>query len=153
MKEILEAVKIIAYVNSVSNCANVFPIDKTVACVNSNWPYFVLPWFSVPFEGYSHFQTYNHPTYNEPQLLPKLPLENINLPCDVFNSCLLNVFIFCWRNSVVIILQQKDTYLKPPQPAGGYIFCLILFFQLTTNSTRCSEHSVFVSHSVPVWIL
>jgi len=88
---------------------NLFLLDKIVASVNSvsNWPYFVPAWFWVAFDGYSHSQTSSHPTYNEPQLLPKLPLENVSLSCDVFNSYLINLFIFCWRNSVVIILQQK----------------------------------------------
>ena len=52
-------------------------------------------------------------------------------PYNVFNKCLINCFIFYWRNSVLIILQQKDCLYKSScQPAGGCIFNLISDFLL-----------------------
>jgi hypothetical protein len=56
--------------------------------------------------------------------------------CNIFNKYLINLYIFYWRKSVLIILQQKDyLYKSSYQPAGGCIFKLISDFRLTTTST------------------
>lgn len=115
-----------------------------------------LPCLTHDVHWYRHSLTSDRPIYEQLKLRPTIPKENfkwnyyinvINLISNYISNCTHNVLII--TTPLIGTMGRLRTYVPLDLLQGVYSTS----FHIFNSTTRCSEHTLFVSCRVPVLYL